>query len=85
MRLGDIINNSNKEFGNIIEGYRNYLFPVEDVESLSRERLMICHRCTKIGKNIFGVEVCTECGCWLVGKTRSKNEYCKLGYWKEVF
>lgn len=78
----------------IVEGWKNHLFPSEDkkktIEEISEERLAICKKCpehSSIKKNYSSLRIdehCTLCGCTLSAKTKSFSSECPLGKWKAV-
>jgi len=49
-------------------------------QNLTEKRLDICRKCPSKLNTSFG-EVCKECGCILINKTRLDDEYCDLGKW----
>ena len=78
---------------NIVEGWGNYVFENDEVESIARQRAEECGKCDEaiVGivaalvideiKDIEGM-VCNKCNCPLSAKTRSLNETCPLRKWK---
>jgi hypothetical protein len=64
------------KLNNIIEGWKNVIFPNKEVEKIAYERAIICANCDKNKLNI-----CSECGCPLVAKLRSINEKCPINKW----
>lgn len=72
------------DWGHIYEGWRNHLFPPEEIKKLvfqtSMERLILCRECewnSKVaGKR--GPERCLDCGCPLIAKTKCLSCYCEL-------
>jgi len=80
-------------FDHIVNGWKNYIFPDENVERLAYNRAEICSECenAKPGtyeklmkdrtlKEVEGMK-CSVCGCPLSTKLRSENETCPLGKW----
>lgn len=66
-----------EKFNEIKEGWKNYIFPNQEIEEMAEKRAIICSDCDKNG---FGV--CQECGCPLVAKTRSPKSKCPLNKWE---
>lgn len=64
---------------NIYDGWKNLIFPSEEVEKLAKQRAEICSKCPSNVNN-----TCKECGCPLISKTRStkKTNVCPLNKWK---
>lgn len=60
----------------IVDGWKNVVFPSENVEKVSLNRAVICSRCEY---NNGGT--CGQCGCRLVSKTRSMKSKCPMGKW----
>jgi hypothetical protein len=60
----------------IVEGWRNVVFPNEHAEKVANARAAICARCEyiKAGK-------CGKCGCNLAAKTRSMKSKCPMDKW----
>lgn len=85
-----------KKLAAILDGYKNYIFPSENIEELAKARATICSQCTfsdlkypfkrmlKDGrtKKIEGMG-CHACGCLLSAKTRTLLSDCPYGYWDE--
>jgi len=69
-----------KKIRNIINGWKNTLITNDYVEDISKYRLTICNECPK-KQNMIGVDVCGECHCPLISKTRSLEEKCPLNKW----
>ena len=72
---------------NIIEGWRNNLFPPahlkKAIKQVSMERMFICRQCEYNSKNQKGFslrmdEHCTQCGCTLKAKTKCLSCCCPL-------
>ena len=60
----------------ILEGWKNVVFPNEHVEQIAKARAGICAGCE------FNVKSrCTKCGCPLVAKTRSMQSHCPIKKW----
>lgn len=58
-------------FGKIIEGWGNYLFPDKEIENVAKIRALTCATCNH---NRLGM--CTDCGCLISPKTRTKEKTC---------
>lgn len=71
----------NSKLAEIVNGWKNVIFTDPKVEKLALERAKICSRCTANVHNI-----CTECGCPLVAKTRSTKSTtdCPLRKWDKL-
>lgn len=53
----------------ILEGWKNYIFPNEEVEEIAKHRLLVCSKCPhRINSK------CGECGCPLETKARAVNQ-----------
>ena len=70
-------------FHNIIEGWRNSLFPSRYIREVSAARLVICRGCEFNSRNQKGHflrrdEHCTDCGCTLSAKTKCLSCCCEL-------
>ena len=76
----------------IKEGWRNNLFPPEEIKDLinevSLERMKICEECPFHSKNhkphIRPDAHCTDCGCTLSAKTKCLNCACPKGKWEAI-
>lgn len=78
----------------IIEGWKNHLFPSKNkkktIEEISAERLAICKLCSEhssIKKDYSTIRIdehCTLCGCTLSAKTKSFSSSCPLDKWKAI-
>ena len=75
-------------FSQIFEGWRNDLFPPEELKSIilsvSEERINICEQCPAHSKHhntIRKVVHCTDCGCPLSKKTKCLSCECPLKKW----
>lgn len=81
----------NSLFKQIYEGWRNNLFPPEQmkevIETVYKERMAICNECPFHSKfHKTGVRLddhCTDCGCVLVAKTKCLSCSCPQGKWTE--
>lgn len=65
---------------NFIQGWKNVIITDEQVEVIAAARLEICSTCPERIKQL-GLDVCNECGCPLMAKTRSSDSKCPLGKW----
>jgi len=68
-----------EKFKQIVEGWKNYIFPNSEVEIKAKKRLEICitNKCCKLTiKNI-----CKVCGCFIPAKVRSLDQHCPLKKW----
>jgi hypothetical protein len=82
------------KIGNIVEGWKRVGLPTKESEVLYAKRYKHCEPCpsrsdadylerhpiTAKITTYFG-SICTECGCPLKAKLRSKNESCPAGKW----
>jgi hypothetical protein len=75
----------NLKVNQIIEGYKNHLFPNKDKEEIielaSSLRLEKCNNCqyhSKNHKTIRPDDHCTHCGCSLLPKTKCLSCECPL-------
>jgi ribosomal protein L37E len=77
---------------NIIDGWKNYIFPDEETEALAYNRAKICATCphNKQGDVLVYLNdklqevqgsYCDLCGCPLSAKLRSPNETCDEAKW----
>lgn len=78
-------------FLQIYEGWKNNLFPSEElrplIEQVSRERMEICEACPMISTKHNRVRKdvhCTDCGCVLSAKTKCLSCECPLKKWTAV-
>ena len=60
----------------IFNGWKNVVFPNEEVERTAKVRAAICAQCEYNVKSR-----CKKCGCPLVAKTRSMQSSCPLKKW----
>ena len=69
----------------IFEGFKNLVFPDEEVEALAEQRLKICFECPVRTDNKCDRDKSLNrikgCGCWLSAKTRSVGSNCPLKKW----
>ncbi|MET0462298.1 MAG: hypothetical protein ABW007_04065 [Chitinophagaceae bacterium] len=66
----------------IATAWKNVLIKDEEIEALSKQRMEVCNACPKKVVR-FGAEICAECGCFLVGKTRANVNGCPLRKWEK--
>ncbi len=64
----------------VFSGFKNLIFPNEEIELLAESRLKICFECplrvdNKCDKSKGG------CGCYLSAKVRSPNSNCPKKKW----
>lgn len=64
-------------FNEIVQGWKNYVFPDKVVEKKAKERLKICLGCSKISKRYF----CKICRCYMPAKVRSPKSNCPINKW----
>lgn len=64
----------------IYNGWKNLVIKQSDIEDMSAWRMEICNDCDK-KVNQLGMDVCGECGCPLMSKTRSPQSECPLSKW----
>lgn len=76
---------------NIYEGWKNNLFPKEELKELiaavGEERMRICEQCefhSKFHSSIRPDAHCTQCGCTLSAKTKCLSCKCPTDKWMEV-
>ena len=67
------------DLGNIVDGWKNYLFRRPDVEAFAERRARICLKCEYYSDDIY--IHCKECDCPIATKTRSRRARCPKGYW----
>jgi hypothetical protein len=66
----------------IIEGWRNHLFPPEElreiINELSAQRLAHCRVCphNSTPGEIHLTSRCTKCGCFLIAKSKALDSVC---------
>lgn len=75
----------------IIEGWRNHLFPKEELKEIilkvSEQRIEICSQCennSKFHNSIRPDEHCTLCGCSLAPKTKCLSCKCPIDKWLNI-
>lgn len=80
------------KLGEIIEGWKNNLYPAEKIreviEEVHQERMKICNECPEISSKHntplrFDLH-CTKCGCTLAAKTKSFKSGCPLDKWGPI-
>ena len=69
--------NKLKEIG---EGWYNTLVKDVEIEEMAKARLAVCDGC-EMKIHQFGIDVCGDCYCPLVAKSRSKDSQCGLDKW----
>lgn len=65
---------------NFIKGWTNVILKDEQIEAIAAARLEVCNTCPLKVKQL-SLDVCSECGCPLVAKTRSPDSKCPLDKW----
>ncbi len=68
------------QLNEIISGWKNYIFPNEEVEKLAIHRISICTNkklCDKLKDN----KRCGICNCFMPAKVRSEKSTCPLKKW----
>ena len=70
-----------RKYANIIEGFTNYIIENPAVETVSKQRALICSKCPSSGWSKIKGPFCKKCGCNLSFKTRSLDETCPLNKW----
>ena len=61
----------------IYVGWKNYIFPNQDVEIEAKKRIAICVNCDKFKAN----NTCSLCGCYMPAKVRSIKSHCTIKKW----
>lgn len=73
-----------KTINEIGEGFKNHLFPKEEIKELieqtSEERLNICKECEHYKENGF-YKSCGKCGCSFPAKTKCLSCNCPINKW----
>lgn len=68
------------QLNEIFSGFKNMIFPNEQINSVSEERLKRCFECP-----IRTEQWCDKkkggCGCYLQAKTKSPNSSCPIEKW----
>jgi hypothetical protein len=60
----------------ILNGWKNVVFPNKHTEQIAKARASICATCEHNVKSR-----CKKCGCPLIAKTRSMHSHCPLKLW----
>lgn len=72
---------------NIVEGYTNWIFPDQETEEMSANRLKICQKCPErsdsTNKKVTMTSYCKLCGCILQSKSRAPHAQCPELKWPE--
>lgn len=66
-----------KKLNEIYDGWKNYIFPSDEIEKIAKKRIELCVSCDKLKTGDF----CGVCGCWTPAKVRSENSQCPIGKW----
>lgn len=61
----------------IYEGWKNYAFPNDNVETEAKKRIAICVKCNLLTKRMR----CSKCGCYMPAKVRSLKSKCPIKKW----
>lgn len=80
---------------NIVDGWKNYSFPSDQVEAVAKERASICSTCVNAVHSEFvdfldfkAVEmkgmVCDKCKCPITKAVRAMNYSCPIYKWDAV-
>ena len=77
----------------IVEGWKNYIFPNKEVETIAKVRALRCATCD-FNKDMLDsalpdilkpkdvtISVCTKCYCPIAQKTRSMDSECEINRW----
>ena len=83
------------KLANIIDGWKNYTFPSQEVEQVATQRAQICADCPNAIFDTFvdviefrAVEmhgyVCNQCKCPITKAVRSVNYSCPINKWDAV-
>lgn len=75
------------KLSNIAEGFRNHLFPPEElkyvIEQTSETRLEICKTCEHYSTEGL-YKHCEKCGCSFPAKTKCLSCSCPVGKWQPL-
>ena len=63
--------------GEIVKGWKNYVFANPVVEELAIERMEICVGCEFLSRRNY----CDLCGCYMPAKVRSPRSKCRVKKW----
>lgn len=47
----------------------------------AKERYELCMSCSEFNDKL---KICTQCYCWMPGKTKIKSARCPLGIWESI-
>jgi hypothetical protein len=62
----------------IIDGFKNLVWENPRIEKIAMDRAVICSDC------IYNVQnTCSQCGCFLIAKTRSEYSKCPMNKWNK--
>lgn len=64
----------------IFQGFKNLIFPNQEIEKLAEDRLKICMNCPVRSDNKCD-KAKGGCGCYLAAKARSPKSKCPLNKW----
>jgi len=67
------------QLSEIYDGWKNYVFPNQQVEEEAKRRIAICvnNECKKFRGN----KTCVLCGCYMPAKVRSSRSHCLMKKW----
>lgn len=87
---------SKLNFAAIISGFKNFVFPSEEMERIANARADVCSRCPDMNPEhkfrkllpddkieIINGAGCNRCGCLLSAKVRQMIQSCPEGKWEE--
>ncbi len=87
---------SESNFAAIVEGFKNFAFPSEEMERIAIERADTCSRCDYFNPKhplrkimpddsieIISGAGCGQCGCFLPAKVRQMIQNCPEKKWVE--
>ena len=74
------------KFPEIVDGWKNIIFPDDKVEEMAYQRLEICKGCDKNSTpdKVNFKSYCKGCGCVLTAKARSPQSKCPLDKWHSL-
>lgn len=64
----------------ILNGWKNYIFPNKKVEELAKKRISICLN-KQICKKLSNRNYCGICNCYMPAKVRNPKSKCPKNYW----
>lgn len=66
-----------ERFQEIVNGWKNYIFPSANMEKLAKARIAHCVDCEKFRAN----STCSICNCFMPAKARNEGSKCPLKKW----